>query len=67
MFILKIILASLGLSIVSDVMMNLTKISGIHGHLITIADVLIAEGLLGGGSAGFNFASTRFAELMKKN
>ncbi|WP_406608900.1 hypothetical protein [Agarivorans sp. JK6] len=66
-FISGIVLASLGLSILSDVMMNLTEISGIHGHLIRIADVLITGGLLGGGSAGLNFASTRFAELMKKN
>ncbi|MPW29325.1 hypothetical protein F9L16_09980 [Agarivorans sp. B2Z047] len=66
-FISGIVLASLGLSILSDVMMNLTEISGLHGHLIRIADVLITGGLLGGGSAGLNFASTRFAELMKKN
>ncbi|WP_163132894.1 hypothetical protein [Agarivorans sp. Alg241-V36] len=66
-FISGIVLASLGLSILSDVMLNLTEISGIHGHLIRIADVLITGGLLGGGSAGLNFASTRFAELMKKN
>ena len=66
-FISGIVLASLGLSILSDVMMNLTEMSGIHGHLIRIADVLITGGLLGGGSAGLNFASTRFAELMKKN
>ncbi|MDO6687050.1 MULTISPECIES: hypothetical protein [unclassified Agarivorans] len=66
-FISGIVLASLGLSILSDVMMNLTEICGIHGHLIRIADVLITGGLLGGGSAGLNFASTRFAELMKKN
>ncbi|MEE1675805.1 hypothetical protein SNR37_001132 [Agarivorans aestuarii] len=66
-FISGIVLASLGLSILSDVMLNLTEINGMHGHLIRIADVLITGGLLGGGSAGLNFASTRFAELMKKN
>ncbi|GAD00830.1 hypothetical protein AALB_0910 [Agarivorans albus MKT 106] len=33
-------LASLGLSILSDVMMNLTEMSGIHGHLIRIAELM---------------------------
>ncbi|TAA42651.1 hypothetical protein [Corallincola spongiicola] len=66
-FISGIVLASLGLSILADILSNISEISGVHGNLVRFADVLITGGLLGGGSAGLNFASTRFAELMKKN
>ncbi|GAA5214063.1 hypothetical protein ACFSJ3_03910 [Corallincola platygyrae] len=65
-FISGIVLAFLGLSILGDVLADIQGLNNTQEIFLRFADVLITGGLLGGGSSGLNFASTRFAELMKK-
>lgn len=68
-FVVGILLAAMGFSIFHDLIDSnyLTVSSEFQIGLIRFADILITGGLLGGGSAGLNFAASKVTASMNRN
>ncbi len=68
-FIAGILLAAMGFSIFHDLVNPnyLAVASELQIGLIRFADILITGGLLGGGSAGLNFAASKVTASMNRN
>ena len=68
-FVVGILLAAMGFSIFHDLVNPnyLTVASEFQIGLIRFADILITGGLLGGGSAGLNFAASKVTASMNRN
>lgn len=68
-FVVGILLAAMGFSIFHDLIDTkyLTVASEFQTGMIRFADILITGGLLGGGSAGLNFAASKVTASMNRN
>lgn len=68
-FVVGILLAAMGFSIFHDLVNPnyLTVASELQIGLVRFADILVTGGLLGGGSAGLNFAAAKVTASMNRN
>ncbi|MGF1729493.1 hypothetical protein [Photobacterium kasasachensis] len=64
-FLIGIILASFGLSFLSQVINNYDDFYGIQKVIIKLLDIFITGGLLGGGSSGLSLISNKISESIK--